>query len=167
MELDDPRWKSLCGGYRVPYDASHDLRALAAGDDEALDPLFENLYHQGDVGEASYAAVPMLARIARTRSQRSGLLYGLVNAIESARQTRLHARNPKLPDWLASDYQSALREMMALALEDLPRIDDSDSVNQALATIAFAKHNPNTGTVLADYTDDELAAVVDGTFGDG
>ena len=60
MEFDDPRWDSLQGGYRVPYDPRKALSALERGKEteSAWQELCTELYHQGDVGEASYAAVP-------------------------------------------------------------------------------------------------------------
>jgi hypothetical protein len=56
MSLDDLRWQELHGGYRVPFDASELLRRLEQGQD-IWDELWQELHHQGDVGEASYAAV--------------------------------------------------------------------------------------------------------------
>jgi hypothetical protein len=35
LPLDDERWRSLVGGYRIPYDASVPLRALEQADDLA------------------------------------------------------------------------------------------------------------------------------------
>lgn len=55
MDLRDPRWAGLCGGYRIPYDPGDALTAIRTGGgaDAAWQELWENLYHQGDVGEAS------------------------------------------------------------------------------------------------------------------
>ena len=65
LELEDERWDGLKGGYRVPYDPRPALRKLYAQEDvgAAWEDLWQGLYHQGDVGEASYAAVPHLVRI--------------------------------------------------------------------------------------------------------
>ena len=93
-------WSSLEGGYRVPYDPSDCLLKLLAGDPEgALNELYENLHHQGDVGTASYASVPTLVEC--------GCL-DLVAIIEIA---RLQNPNPDIPDWLASDYLAALESI--------------------------------------------------------
>jgi hypothetical protein len=60
LPLDDPRWKILTGGYRVPYDVSVPLGKLfEQGESKELwDELWQELHHQGDIGPASYAAVP-------------------------------------------------------------------------------------------------------------
>ena len=65
LPLDDPKWKSLRGGYKIPYDPTSALRHLYAGKnpDVAWSELWNELHHQGDVGEASYASVPHLVKI--------------------------------------------------------------------------------------------------------
>lgn len=64
MDFDDIGWAGLLGGYRVPYDPRNALRRLEGGDAEAAwQELWAELYHQGDVGEASYAAVPHLGSV--------------------------------------------------------------------------------------------------------
>ncbi len=78
----------------------------------------------------------------------------------------MHSRNPSLPEWLSLEYRTANREMMAMAREDILHIEEPEIVNQALATVAFAKQCIRTGIVLTEYTEDELAAVIDGTFND-
>jgi hypothetical protein len=53
---------------------------------EAWRELWEELHHQGDVGEASYAAVPHIVRIHRKRRLDYWNTYALVAIIELARQ---------------------------------------------------------------------------------
>lgn len=65
LDFGDERWPGLRGGYRIPYDPRSALCSLEQGKDveAAWQELSTELYHQGDVGEASYAAVPHLVRI--------------------------------------------------------------------------------------------------------
>ena len=68
LNLDDNRWNSLAGGYRMKCDPRPLLAELESEReqrDEAWRELWEELHHQGDVGEASYASVPHLVRIHR------------------------------------------------------------------------------------------------------
>ena len=53
LNVDDIRWTKLAGGYRVPYDPRAALRKLASGTEvsEAWKELWQELHHQGDVGE--------------------------------------------------------------------------------------------------------------------
>src|ERR1700755_2765992 len=112
------------GGCRVPYDARMVLRKLESGsaDAEAWDELWQELHHQGDVGEASYAALPHLVRIAQGLPRRDWNFYGLVSLIELERHRK---RNPPLPDWLVEDYRTGLQELLDLGLDDLRQEEDS------------------------------------------
>jgi hypothetical protein len=61
LSLTDPIWHELEGGYRVPYDASKALARMERGK-SVWDEFWNELHHQGDVGVASYAAIPQLVR---------------------------------------------------------------------------------------------------------
>jgi hypothetical protein len=89
--------------------------------------MWEELHHQGDVGDASYAAVPELVRIHRDGRAADWNLYAMVAIIELARTESQNpggvgnlsvnaclptvdlnfrvARGPELlePDWLDQD----------------------------------------------------------------
>ena len=103
LSLDDPLWSTLEGGYRQPYDASAPLKALRAGDD-IWHELWEELHHQGDVGAASYAAVPQLVSICGGAAERGVDFYALIALIEIERHRR---HNPPVPGWLADSYHAA------------------------------------------------------------
>jgi len=99
----------LIGGYGIPYDPQPALDRIATDRSAAMDELWENLYHQGDVGPASYAAVPRLVD-ARELS--------LVAAIEVARH---EPHNPEVPSSLIEDYERALSK----SLESTPSIEEA------------------------------------------
>jgi hypothetical protein len=63
--MEDRFWAGLQGGYRVPFDPRSLLAKLRDDpeNDRLWSELIEELYHQGDVGEASYAAVPEVVKI--------------------------------------------------------------------------------------------------------
>lgn len=94
----------LIGGYGIPYDPRPELIKLRNGFESALDELWENLYHQGEVGSASYFSVPQLVEAGQ---------FSLVGAIEVARH---RDSNPEVPESLMGPYQSALSK----ALESVP-----------------------------------------------
>src|SRR6266478_1796311 len=98
LDLEDPAWSGLCGGYRIPYDPRPALRTLELGEgtEAAWKELWQELYHQGDVGEASYAAVPHLVRIYRGSQSGGWNTYAIVALMELARRAE---GNPPLPDW--------------------------------------------------------------------
>ena len=70
MDFSDERWVGLHGGYRIPYDPRPSLAKLLENpvSFQHWSALWEDLYHQGDVGVASYAAVPTIAKIANLDS---------------------------------------------------------------------------------------------------
>jgi len=98
----------LVSGYKTPYDPFPVLERLNSNRESAISELWENLYHQGDVGSASYAAVPQLVE--------KGEL-SLVGAIECARQSE---HNPKIPEMFEKEYFKALN----LALESQPNNEE-------------------------------------------
>jgi len=69
LSFDDKRWNNLMGGYKTPFDPRPSLQKLESHQDtaSAWEELWEELHHQGDVGDASYAAIPELVRIPSQR----------------------------------------------------------------------------------------------------
>lgn len=55
LKLDDPRWSEMEGGYRIPFDPRPLFGKLQANQDveTVWNELWNELHHQGDVGEAS------------------------------------------------------------------------------------------------------------------
>jgi hypothetical protein len=124
LSLDAKEWKDFDGGYKLPYDASLALKLLEISqepDSKIWNTLFENLYHQGDVGIASYAVIPQLLRIYKTHGWIDFYLPSLASAIEEA---RTRENNPEVPDWLSYDYFQALEGIAVYCLQK--RSEQSD-----------------------------------------
>lgn len=164
LKLDDERWSDLTGGYKVAYDPRPALRALTQSYDDrnAWDELWNELHHQGDVGDASYAAIPALVRISVEHHPAQWALYGLAATIEEARL--LIDRNPPIPDWLDQDYAFAWRTLFELALRDLRTETEANMVNSALAVIALHRGQLTLGRI-AMCPDDERKEMLDQYFG--
>src|SRR5258706_16049593 len=67
ISLHDKIWQQLYGGYKIPYDVSIPLRELenltdSEKEEEIYKELWEELHHQGDVGLASYLALPQTCK---------------------------------------------------------------------------------------------------------
>ncbi len=157
ISLDDPKWKELHGGYRIPYDASNALKRLEQGED-VWDELWENLHHQGDIGEASYAAVPHLVRIARGLQNRDWNPYSLVSTIEIERHRK---SNPPLPSWLEDDYRTAWKDVLQMALNDLSQADDPLKVRSILGAVALSKGQLKLGAMLSYSDESEIDEVIE------
>jgi hypothetical protein len=151
IAFDDKRWEGLQGGYRVEFDPRPALHDIEAGRriKAAWELLWEELHHQGDVGEASYAAVPHLVRILEARSKVDWNFYALISTIEIERHRR---RNPAVPAWLRNSYRDAWRRIPEIALRDLGRTDDPVAVTSILGALAIAKGQLKLGVFIA-YAD--------------
>jgi hypothetical protein len=155
LNLDDERWKSLSGGYRTKFDPRPLLSKLESGEDAtvAWHDLWERLHHQGDVGEASYAAVPHLVRIHRQRGVVDWNTYGLVAVIELA---RTEMQNPPIPDWLEKDYFRAIRELAEIGSVEFWRGTNPEEIRAILSILALARDARITARFLLEYSEEEL-----------
>jgi hypothetical protein len=152
LELSDPRWKALRGGYKVSYDASAALSRMEKGE-KVWDELWQELHHQGDLGEASYAAVPHIVRIAGASSDRDWNFYGLVSTIEVERHRKA---SPPLADWMVADYEAAWSRVLDLALADLRRVNDPTTLRSIVGAIALAKQHLKLGAWIALADESEI-----------
>jgi hypothetical protein len=159
MDIDDPRWSRLLGGYRVPYDPRKALLALERADetDGAWEELWTELHHQGDVGDASYAAVPHLVRIHALRGKADWNTYALVATIEEARRD---GHNPELPANLRDAYEAAWRDLFKLGLCDLERAEDSMLVASIIGVIAIYKGQLTLGRLAVTFTEGERLEMI-------
>jgi hypothetical protein len=157
VQLDDPRWIGLRGAYRTPYDPRPALARLAGADSAAAwDELWEELFHQNDVGEASYAALPELVRMHRSRGGGDWNTYAYAAAVEEARRS---GRNPELPEWLQADYEAAWEELEAAALADFPTARTPELVQGLIAVLAHARGWLSLAR-LAMLTEDEREEIL-------
>jgi hypothetical protein len=143
------------GGYKIPYDVSIPLKALLVGDndDGIWLELWEELHHQGDVGEASYAAIPSLVDICIQRNLMDWNLFHLVNVIEVCRENK---NNPKLPIWLEPSYHEAWTKLFNFGLDILKNTNDELLVKTILATIAIHKKQYKIARIMTDLDESEL-----------
>jgi hypothetical protein len=161
MDFDDVRWNGLEGGYRTPYDPRNALRLLEERIDTpaAWDELWNELHHQGDVGEASYAAVPHLVRIYSASGSPHWNTYSMVATIDLARRNQ--ERNPSLPPYLTAEYDAALRQLAELGLRELPSTTDKYLVRSILAILAIWKQQFVLADLAADFDDEELTEILE------
>ena len=166
LALEDARWTQLKGGYRVPYDVRPALSRLESGRDTAAvwEELWQELYHQGDVGEASYAAIPHLVRIHRLLGSGDWNTYAIAATVELARSAE---RNPPLPDWLTKGYKLAWQELAETGLAEIRRATDPETVRSILSVLALWKGLEASGRLLVDFTEDELVEMENRYLGVG
>jgi hypothetical protein len=162
--LDDPKWQTFNGGYRLPYDASARLRELGASSTDATaiwEEFWNELHHQGDVDLASYVVVPQLVQICIKHGLLDWNLFALVATIEECRVFR---KNPQLPQWLKNDYHLAIKKLAEFGAQRFAEDWTKELLQSFLAVAAFAKGAPKATRLLITFSDDELDDVFEKLF---
>ena len=142
-------------GYKFPFDPRPLLKRLETDRDttEVWQELWEELHHQGDVGEASFAAIPFLVRSYREHGVFDWNIYAIVAIIELARK---EGKNPDVPRWIADDYFQAIGDLADLGATEVLQAETQDDVRAILSVIAIEKGLRTHGKFLVNYSDDEL-----------
>ena len=148
----------MTGGYRTAFDPRPLLSELEASDDTRTvwHKLWDNLHHQGDVGEASYAAVPHLVRIYRERGVLDWNTYAIVAIIDLARDNK---GNPEIPRWLIEDYNRSIRELAEVGAGEIFRANNTEDVRAILSILAIAANSRTHARFLLEYSKDELLEI--------
>lgn len=158
MELDDRLWSTLEGGYRLPYNASRPLRRLkeTKGQEETdaiFAELWDNLHHQGDVGLASYLALPQLISICIEKKSFDWNFIGLCVVIENC---RIREGNPELPSEYDDLYFGALSQLEQYLLLNFKNINDQTALRLTLALLATVNGQPELGRAIENLDEDQL-----------
>lgn len=158
LELDDPRWATLEGGYRgVIYDASMALKKLELSNDtQAINLIYQELWnelhHQGDVGPASYYSVPHLVRIAQQKQIADSNILGLVSVIEIQR----HKDNPPIPNALKPNYNKAIEDLADLVKLAMSQYWNLDLATTSLTAIALAKGQVKLANAILNMDSEDV-----------
>lgn len=140
------------------YDPRRAIAAWQGGDESAGQELFDELYHQGTVNTASYAAVAGIVTMIAATLSPDWNAYALLAAIEEG---RLNTLNPALPPELQASYRSAWENVLPKALVDLRDVTDDPTVRSILAVVAHAK-GQHTLATIALCTEDERVEMLSG-----
>jgi hypothetical protein len=154
----DDLWAGLTGGYRTLFDPRPTIAKLDSDERVAAwQELWTELYHQSDVGPASYAAVPLLVeRQARVRDG-DWQPYAMVGSIELARTL---PQNPPLPDWLHEPYLAALTGLGEVAISELSGAHTDEEVGSMLGIVALSKGDRPRAQLLLEFTSDEIEEMI-------
>ena len=153
--MSNPPWLSAYGD---PYDPLPVIDTWRLGEAvNAASELWEQLYHQGMVNTASYAATPELVRLIAELQEPDWNAYALVATIEEG---RVADGNPPIPVALESSYHAAWEALLPNALGHLLAARDDTIVRSLLAVVAHAKGQHSLGA-LALCTEDERQEMLD------
>ena len=155
LSPDDKRWQNFEGGYRTKFDPRPSLSKLDTHKDTsaAWSDLWEGLHHQGDVGEASYAAVPHLVQIYRKGGVVDWNTYAIVAVIELARDD---SKNPPVPKWLEEDYFQAIQDLAGLGVVEVLQTKNPEEIRAILSILAISAGARTHAKFLVDYSAEEL-----------
>ena len=141
LSLDDVRWKDYRSGYsRRPVDVRNWIRPLLASKPvgaEHWDFLWDELHHQGTLGEASYAVIPYLVEYVRRSADLNWNIFAFVACVELQ---RTEAENPAVPQEIEKAYMESLRELPELALRESSGDSwNAEQVRSVAACMALSK----------------------------
>ncbi len=158
LPLEDPRWQQYEGGYRLPYDASAALKRLMTEGPSALlwMELWQQLHHQGDVGSASYAAVPHLLAWAQQAATLDWNTLSLVATIELARPN-----NPCPPEELEAGYFEAIRAIPNWIGSHPDKAWDQLLTRAIVSCIALAKGHRTLAEAYLEMDEHEAGVFLD------
>ncbi|MCJ2182041.1 hypothetical protein MTR62_04890 [Novosphingobium sp. 1949] len=168
--LDDPRWKTLTHAYGGAADIperlaelSRDTSSKPRNGREPWFTLWSSLCHQGDVFDASYAAVPHIVAMALAAPDSIDFsFFQLPAAIEVA---RVAGRGPAVPPDLAPAYARAITGLPDCVARHRHHDWDEATAISALAALAVAKGLPQLAEAIMNLDDDSIARLIACDFG--
>ena len=171
IELDDPRWPKLSHAYGSAADIPELLRQVARAtgpktgyQSEPWFSLWSSLCHQGDVYDASYAALPHLVDIAVSAKEPIDFsFFQLPAAIEIARNS---GNGPPVPADMAETYNHAVSRLTECVAVHRHEDWDEPTLLSALSAFAAAKGHHRIAEAIMNLDDDLTTKLVDLDFGD-
>jgi hypothetical protein len=161
LALESNRWSELHHAYGAASDIPALLSQLNAlpessGTAEPWFSLWSALAHQGDVFDASFAAVPhVVCALAANPAQADSVYFQFPAWVEICRKKQ----GIEVPCELAVSYFDALARLPALVAAASTREWDADFLQFALSAIAAAKGHPLVAEAVQ-----ELSPEVAGEF---
>lgn len=154
IPLKSEIWNGLSGGYHVKYNPVECLTRLYGNpnDDAAWEELWEELHHQNDVGQASYAAVPHILEIERRAEQFNWNGFALISVIEYCRPTNV----PPQVGEIADGYKEAWDELLTVVANHPHKEWDDNLTASILSCIAYSRGQRVMAWAVSEM-DDEVA----------
>lgn len=169
LALNDSRWSSLFHAYGTAQDIPGLVLALAQDtgpksscDSEPWFSIWSSLCHQGDVFDASYAAVPHIVEIG---CQATGPIdfsfFQFPVAVDVARK---NGRGPTMPVDLSEAYFGAIQRIEDCIAQHREEIWDEATLLSVLAAQAIAKGNHRVAEAVMNLDDALIQRLIDLDF---
>ncbi len=137
LPLDDPRWPKYRSGCRLPYDVVPLICQLhqEGASKQFWETVWNELHHQGDVAEATYALIPYLVDYQSRQSTLDEQLFHFCVVVDLAQPEN---NNPPIPAEIEFSYAMALRQLPVIGVDLLKRGGAEHIVMGVVAAIALA-----------------------------
>jgi len=116
LDLNDPCWENFDSGYSE-YDprVTEWIKTLLSGNfaESHWNFLWDELHHQNDVWETSYAVIPYLVEYAKKHENYDWQIFGFPVVVELA---KLDIENPAIPEVIEASYFWSFKELAKIAL---------------------------------------------------
>lgn len=128
------------------------LQSLDVSEDD-WNILWDDLHHQGDIGDASYAVVPYLVEYVRKVPVIAWHAFGFAATVELERTGH---GNPEVPTEIRSSYDAAIQELPELALSRGVEHWDEYCFEPVMACIALSLGRRTQARAYLDLTETEI-----------
>ena len=137
ITLDNEIWSELSGGYLSAYNPVQCLTQLYENIDanDSWKELWDELHHQGDVDQASYAAVPHILEIERRAKHFNWNGFALIAVIEQCRPKNVEPRTGAIAD----GYRKAWDELLEVIANKSQKSWDDVLTTSILSCVAYAR----------------------------
>ncbi len=163
---DDPKWAEYRGGYRRPVSGLapflEKLLSLEVQEDD-WNVLWDDLHHQGDVGEASYAVVPYLAEYAKSAPRIAWHAFWFPAIVELERTEH---GNPEVPDEIRESYFASLQALPEIALTRGTNVWDEYCFEPVMTCLALSLGRREHARVYSELTDSVIQELFSYYYGD-
>jgi hypothetical protein len=152
LDLSSHSWDDLRTAYGSASQIPDLLRQLRTAPppegykSELWSSLWSALCHQGDVYTATYAAIPHIVAISKTRGHEAQL--ECLSFVGYAEACRHHNRAPSIPPELKADYEAALRDAVDLFVSALKQEWGEEELKVLLGGLASVRGYPRLGEVI-------------------
>ena len=169
LALEDPLWSTLRHAYGPASDIPDLLRRLGSATEpkvgdksEPWFSLWSALCHQGDVFDASYAALPHIVEIACKATGRIDHgFFQLPAAIEIGRS---NGSGPLVPSVLSDSYLTGLARLSEAVALHRNDVWDQDTLICALCAQAAAKGHSRVAEAIMNLDDEIITRLIDLDF---
>jgi len=167
ISLDSSEWHRLRHAYGAASDIPRLLRQLADNPgptknrkEEPWFSLWSALCHQGDVYDASFAAVPHIVEIGIAAS--GPIDFGFFQLPASIEVGRSRRHEADLPPQLKNSYLGALRRLHECAFKHAEEDWDSTMAQAVAAALAAAKGQVQLAEAIGELDRDTIAQIIAG-----